>query len=380
MSDIVKGNIIIPKNVSNREAYIKWLELSKNPLLTEESHRLIQTSDPAIKIDLAAFPAHIYDKISHLPLDEQNAIKGKVSALTLIRRKIKSLAQEAFPNYDGGFMEENNYLEPRKAELIELFGCFHTVDDVYKILNKEWGLPTTKETIKKFLVSYSDRIKQAQEDFKRDYSHVRLGYKSSRLEEYSYMYYKIKEEIEESEKVNPQLIKANVDILKNIKEEVEGSELNININGEVNVNHSIQGYINNEVINRLQIQCIVLTKISSRFSMNTTKLLHDLQTSIYAKHLGIIKSDVDINEIESMFPSEHIYEFDKLKRMNEMRNIEDAQIITDDEKSNKIDANRSSEADTIRKALLGNLKVRKDEVNKASIRIKIKKSENKEEI
>jgi len=365
------ANVEVPPNVVNLDAYYKYLEICDNPYFKSDSARLVQTSDTSLVVDVGAMLPHLMRQVEHLPDNERRNIIARCKLVQGLRSRKTQLHKQAF-----GIKKENTYLDdmteldPRKGELVSLFGSFNSIDDVYKVVVGEWKLPVTHKQVKMFSERYSSEISNAREEFKRDYAHVRLGYKRSRLEEYSYMYTRNKERLESNSFKDSSLIKLNMEILKSIKDEVEGSELNVNINGEVNVNHTVQTYLDRDVLAKMPVQCIVLSKLSARFGLNPNLLMHRLNTSIYAKNLGIVQADNNLKDIEVMYPSNHVYEFDKLRRLNDNVNIEEAQIIDDADKSGE---STRTEADMIKAAALATLQTRKEEATQAVVRVKIKK-------
>lgn len=365
------ANIEVPPNVVNLDAYYKYLEICDNQYFKSDSARMVQTSDTSLVVDVGAMLPHLMRQVEHLPDNERRNIIARCKLVQGLRSRKTQLHKQAF-----GIKKENTYLDdmteldPRKGELVSLFGSFNSIDDVYKVVVGEWKLPVTHKQVKTFSERYSREISEAREEFKRDYTHVRLGYKRSRLEEYSYMYTRNKERLESNSFKDSSLIKLNMEILKSIKDEVEGSELNVNINGEVNVNHTVQTYLDRDVLAKMPVQCIVLSKLSARFGLNPNLLMHRLNTSIYAKNLGIVQADSNLKDIEVMYPSNHVYEFDKLRRLNDNVNIEEAQIIDDSDKSSD---SVKTEADMIKAAVLATLQTRKEEARQAVVRVKIKK-------
>ena len=369
-------DIKIPDEVVDREAYLAWLKLQNSPLINDENSRLLKTSDVNLIIDTWSNYNTLKKKIEHLPDEEQKFISAKCMAVHCLRGEIAKKAKQAWGTFKAESIEITNALEPRKTEILELFGSYHSVDDVHKILNHEWELPIPKSMVQRFAIANSDKIKELQEVHRRDYSHVRLGYKRSRLEEYSYMYQRNKELLELCDFENIKIQETNLKILSAIKSEVEGNELNVNINGNINVTHLLETYVNSEIFSQMPVQAVVLSKIAARFNVDPRLMMYRLQSSIYAKTLGIVQTDTNLNDIKQMFPSEHVYEFDKLKALNARINATEAQIVSDIKSNDILPVHQLDEAEEMRQKLLSKIANNKEDVNKSRVRIMIRKSKS----
>lgn len=361
-----REELIIPESVVNTESYYQLNEVLKHELLNDK--RLYKTSDVNLTIDLAQSLNNVKKKISHLPLPEQKDILANAHAVRALYGKVSVLKQHAYGMVRGNYVEDNGLLVPRTTELLELFGRFHTVEEIHKIINQEWKLDVSKATISAFKGKHEVKIIELQEKYKRNFSHVRLGYKRSRLDELTFLYQSRKELREVSPTVdNDRLM---LQMLEQVRKECEGDEIKINFEGKLDVNATINLHIQTDVMQKVAIKDIVLSRLCAKYNVDPKLILHRLHRSIYAKFTGTKPADGDIMEDQIIYPSQHIYDFDKIKKLNQKINFEEAQIIEEIKKEENIPEVKKQQINDLKASLQEKLKQRQEEAIRMAGRTK----------
>lgn len=326
------GTIKIPEYVKNKEAWLEYIKLYDEVHKDEQLY--MPTSDPEVQVSLLATPYRVRQAIEHLPQDEQVEILAKSSRLRSLQAQAATKKREALgDNYSRHGHEEGeeeynqykNFFEKRYTELIEYFGRFFTLEEVFRVVNYEWGHKVTMKAIGKWRLDNIDKINARQEEFKKDFSDIRLGYKKSRLEELTYLYNTRKAVYNEKLKVDDG--RELRGILEQVRKEVEGDTLLIN--GNINHSHEIliKSQVTDNMMKGLNLKSMILSRVAAKLNINPIALQYQLANSWYAKFTGFAPADNNINTDEIIYPSSFIYDFEDLKRKNTAVMAEDAEIV-----------------------------------------------------
>ncbi len=350
---------LVPKAVVNRDAYLEYVKLKEHPMLGDA--RIVQTSNANLTLDLG-MPIHRLKKfLPDLPEAEQKDILAQHAAVKSLTARLGILKQKSYGLIRGNFIEDNGYLDPRKTELFELFGRFYTTEEVHRVINEQWGLEVSKNTVAAFKTKYLDKITELQEKYKRDYSHVRLGYKRARLDELTYIYQKRKDIYETNPSVeNHRLL---LQTLEQVRKEVDGDELKVTFEGKLDINATINVHIQNDLLQKISIKDIVIGNLCAKYNVDPKILLHRLHKSFYAKFVGTVKPEDDLLEAEMIYPSQAIYDFDKIVRLNKQLDIEEAQIV--EEETKKVEKVKPTGA-ALKQSLQEKLRQKIEQANKSA--------------
>lgn len=303
----------LPEGVVHRESYEEWkkfaLEFYNNP---DNPY----TTSEGIIIDMKAGTwrcKNIIEKVKDEEekkklfeiLDKYNVLRGKMIAL---KKKAFGIVR-AKP--EDPKTVKKSILDSRKTEILELFGKFYNLYDVHRFVAEEYGLIVSEETLGSFRNQHIDQIKELQEEYKRDYSTIRLTHKRSRLEELNELYQDRKHLYtltKSTESYRLLLI-----TLDQIKKEVEGDLLVVQGNIDVNIETTINIHIQQEVIKSLAIKDIILYRVAARLGKNPMYLINRLHNSFYSKFNGFGELAEDIQGQTPIYPSQIIYNFDEIR-------------------------------------------------------------------
>lgn len=303
----------LPEGVVHRESYEEWKKFAlefyndpNNPYTTSEG----------VVIDMKAGTWRCKSVIEKIKdeeekkklfdiLDKYNVLRGKMIAL---KKKAFGIvrAKPGDPK-----TSKKSILDSRRTEILELFGKFYNLNDVHRFIAEEFGLIVSEDTLGSFRNQHIDQIKELQEEYKRDYSTIRLTHKRSRLEELNELYQDRKHLYtltKSTESYRLLLI-----TLEQIKKEVEGDLLVVQGNIDVNIETTINIHIQQEIIKSLAIKDIILSRVAARLGKNPMYLINRLHNSYYSKFNGFGEPDEDIQNNQPTFPSQIIYNFDEIR-------------------------------------------------------------------
>jgi len=300
------SKIEIPEGVVDQKAYIKFVALSRNPLIR---NHYIETSDGET-INLHIAPQWIRKYIEHLPLKEQEEILQKKQQWQSINMKRKAAEQAAFAQ------EHNKLGRPKgdavEHDIVELLGRMFTVAEVVKIMGEDNEIVITDDQVKSVLKRRLPEIERKREEFRNKVADVRLYNKRPRLEELAWMYGKMKMRYVAYSGIDS--YNAMLRTLEQLRKEAEGDQININGALDVNVNVEIQAHIQKEILKTINLKEIIIGRIAARMGYDTKKLIAGLHNSYYNQFVQI-SGDFNPNA-EMEFPSLINYDYNEIERKN----------------------------------------------------------------
>ena len=312
----------LPEGVVDKEMYVQYVELTNHPFLNEERFYCIDEVED-IEVDLCTASRHLKNQIAHLPLDEQTLIIQMSSERRSLIGKMSMMKKKAFGIRVGNISVEEkkkrgndkkeHFLNIKLAEILELFGRFHSTHEVHKIVVQDWGYDVSHQMILNFRERHLMEIKELQEKFKRDMSDLRLGHKRSRLDELHYLYVDRKQRYGTT--FSREDYKLLLTTLEQIRKEVEGDKMSIDITGQVDVNveHVINLHIQKQAVKDLSILDIVIARIAAKRGINPRFIISKLHASYYSKFNGF-GEEIDFNSTP-LYPSDEGYDMDKIQKI-----------------------------------------------------------------
>lgn len=309
------------QEITNIDAFNKFQELSQTSWLTEL--RFLTASDGATEIDLLMVDGTLKKRIKHLPKQEQDAILARKYVAVTYYQKMMRQRQQAIGKSVKNMSFSNIVIEHRKAEILELFGRMYSIQEVHKVCLEDWGLEVTMSGLEQFRKTNLEKITELQTEYTKNFTNVRLGYKRSRLDEYSWLYQETKEQYMNSKSREDK--KFMKDLLESIKREVEGDLIRVEGDIQMNIEHTLNVHINREVMRRLPIHEIIITRLAAKTGINPLMMLYRLQKSYYAKFTGYapLAPGETQDNLTTEYPSAFVYDLDKLQVMNQNRVISD---------------------------------------------------------
>ena len=308
-----------PDEIIDMVSYRQYNELKT--VLSDKSKTHFNTSDVNVIVNLMAGVYFIDKKISHLPIEEQDEIRLKAKEIRVVKGKYTQAKKRAFGVHNG---TDKFLLSSRKDEIIELFGRFHTIGEVHQVVMSDWGLDVNIATVNNFRLRYIDQIRERQDEYKREFSDLRLGYKRSRLDELTYLYNSRKQKYRTTE--GKEDYKLLLLTLEQIKREVEGDRIVIDGNITMDLESTVNDHIQEEIMKQLNIVDIIVARVAARTNTDARFLIGKLRSSYYAKFTGFLKPDNSLMEDEVIYPSKSVYNFDEIERLHKSGQMNEGPI------------------------------------------------------
>lgn len=187
-----------------------------------------------------------------------------------------------------------------------------------------------KVLVRKIIANNVLAIKERREEVKYDFSDIELSYKKARLLELQGLYEFTKESYYRDE-LSHQL-RNMLSILDNIKKEVEGDSLEINMN----IQQTLNVHLQQEDFKSLNIFQMVLAKVSGRLGLNPAYFMAKLEQSIYSKYNSQISG---INAFRENNKTNMESEFIFLSDTVEISNLEQKAIAQQKENTKLLEKN-----------------------------------------
>ena len=195
------------------------------------------------------------------------------------------------------------------------------------MINQDWGMVINKQSILAFYHQHLAEIEKLRDHYVSDYSDVSLSKKRSRLDKLSIMFYTYFDKWQKDPRLD--YSKEMRGIISDIKKEVEGEVINVNLQGQINVDMTIEANKTlYEASKRVPINNLIVAMVSAKRGLDPTKLMTQLTTSYYKSLTGFGRYEP---EVESVHPVDLTYNWNEIERLHRMKDksigIEDAKIV-----------------------------------------------------
>lgn len=370
MSDKNKINIAtLPEHVKTgsrevKKAYKEWLSLRDQ--LHNHPKRWYSIPDPdnleeSKIIDLIQAISNIRKWIKHVSNEEIEAIELIWKELHMIKMSIAKQKRIWDPK-KYGIIGNLSGLDPYSADIIELFGQWKTNKEVKKIIYERWGYDVSSVKISNFKVVNQDKIDALRTEWEKSYDNFDVARKRGRIERLAYLAQtqmdKYKKNNEHSV-VNSRELRA---ILEQIRVEVEGNKLAIDVNGKIDINSTLNMNLSiQRLTQKISINSFCVALVAAKRGIDPTKLMHKLTSSFYKQYNGFMQVSDNRGDIE--YPSNLIqtYDWNEIDRMYQNGKIEDFEVQEAEviEESNSTDSIKSKMME-----LLTNKHTELDRINK----------------
>lgn len=343
-----------PHDIIDIQKFLQHLSAKK-----EAERMKIHTTSDGVELNLASPLNRIKGKIEHLSEDERNEIITKSNTVNSLSTKSRNYFKSAVGGYNNGGTpakaDHEKLLVEKKAELLEYFGRFYTVDEVHTICRKDWGTSKmSKQQLSLFVKDNYDEINRLKEKHKESFDHLRMTHKSSRLEELSWMYNKLKVKYEKTGSREDH--RTLLQTIESVRKEVEGDRLTIQGNIDVNIQEEVNLQIRNELMRSIPLKEIIIGRLSARMGLAPRELLNDMSKSYYARLNSLLGEAEDVEFEELGFPSEQTYDFDHIQKVNEKKKRDDEQIKQKRKAEKKLQEAHSDKSIKLKEALLEKLR------------------------
>jgi len=324
----------MPDEIQEASEEVKklWLEWK---MMDEENRNhpdrfqyILSPEGETVTIDLMGLPYIIKDKL------KKNKVKKKEFDKIMEKQKwfqdrkvvkgnkLRKMKQLLYGSKGQGKNSNKiNVLNFKKAKVLDLFGKFYTMREIYDIINKKWGYHLSFNELKRFRTENEALIAQKKAEYILKKDDFRLATETGRLEELSDLYYSLKQKFNTSQRIEYSRELRN--IIEQVRKEVKGDEVKLTIDGHIDVNATIQANKNiMDVARRIPIHMLVVGLVAAKQDVDPTQIMAQLASSMYAKlngFNGIVETEKD-NDI--IYPSTIIksYDWGEIKQIAEHNN------------------------------------------------------------
>ena len=313
--------IILPEELRNapediQQAYFNWVKLGEEV----ENHvdRFLVLSDKhgdAVQIDCSGVLPMNIRKTKRLGVwtkEVEQEIKKRTDAIFLVKVKKGTYARQ-WNRYITG-TPNKNVLSFRKADILELFGQYKSIDQVYEIIKKDWAFNLAKEKLNDFYYENLQDIQERRVRFQAQEKDFYLSTGTGRIESLSYLFTEIMKMFDETKqlKYSSEIIK----IIEQVRKEVKGDEIRLTVDGKIDITASIQANRTIQDFNqKLPINMFIISLVAAKKGINPMNLMAQLGNSFYSNYNGFNKLAGEDEEMK--LPSHFINSYD----WNEIENI-----------------------------------------------------------
>lgn len=279
----------------------------------------VVTSD-GVKINLLCWTNHFNKKIEHLLQNERDFWTIKYKRIFTLKVHLGKLKRKLNKqNID----VNQNLLEVKKAEILELFGAYYNIEEIHKKLIEDTGVPIELATLRKFHSRYRLEIEKLQLDYDKNIGTIGITKKRSRLEQIDYMIRVCKQDMDSvSGKSRLPFIATQIKLLEQARKEVEGNQLFLNIDGTININATVESTRSIESLYAdLNFNQLIIAMMAKQQGVNPLLIHYKMLNSYYAKHTGFNQQSFDMNE-EIQYPSKLITGWDEVRDKVKQKEIE----------------------------------------------------------
>lgn len=197
--------------------------------------------------------------------------------------------------------------------LLSLFSRMYDNGEIMSYMNNEHGVNLSLQAVKWFAEEYKEEIEKGKSSFTNDITTIRLSHKSSRLEQYQGLFLQAKELFTVTKKIS--YYNGMISVLDKIKTEVEGNvnKLEIDINGNININHAISMDKQQGLLENIHIYDIIIARASAKAGKSPLIYINALRESFYADIAGFGNVEKDEANVR-ISPSDFQYNLDDLEK------------------------------------------------------------------
>ena len=323
---VIEEGFPIPKDIVDPQAYITREKIKRYVDGHPERIYHYFVDDVEHTIDCKASIYAIRKSMESRGAAEHLIVEAVDIAAQL--RKIVAIIQH-YTHAAIGHVSSATYgiLDGHSEELLDMFGSLYSCEEVHRRVLQEWGLAVNISVVRSFYNRNLKEIERLRDQYSTDYSDIGLTKKRGRLDKLSIMFYTYYNKWTADERLDySRELRA---ILDQIKKEVEGEQINVNVTGQINVDLTIE--VNKtlaEAYKRIPVNNIILAMVAAKRGIDPTKLMTQLTTSYYRSLTGFGAYEP---EKQLVHPVDLTYNWNEIERKHTVRDktlmIEDARIV-----------------------------------------------------
>lgn len=279
-----------------------YTELIERKKMLEQEKNALQYTDNTGKIRF----------VTSIKSDSKRGIPSeKISQYVKLTQGISNVSKELSRRED-----ELNYINIKSIsnKVIEYLSNGYSTTELHKFLCERAKSNINISLIERFVDENREVIASESKRKMHELSDLPLTLKRRRILELNELYNTFKDELRRSPTVT--VGKHLVDLLAQVRTEVEGIKINMN----VDVEHTLRLEIENEEIKRLTPMQMVLSAVCAKQNKSPEYYMSKLRQSYYYSWNGMMNPNIrnDASK-EVVYPSDELYDLNKIERLhNEM--------------------------------------------------------------
>ena len=339
-----------PEDVSNKSAYRDYLKVCQYLDSIDNTYYHELSDGEEVSVSLFGNIGHIHKFAEKYKLSKE--IHDALYDYAILVKKIihvkTKFKRKAF-NVIGG--SRVPVLDKRRSEIIEMYGRLMTSSEILEYVNKTWGLGVTLGQLGRFYTSNYAEISKLREDYESSYTDISLTKKRGRLDKKAYRHAILTKKFkEEGGSINISRELGNLE--EQIRKEVEGEFIRLDINGQIDVNATIS--VNkklSEVQREIPVNELVVGLVAAKQGINPLQLMSSLSSSIYSKFSGFGVQHAEVEEEPEQLLNLS-YNWKDIEKMHKKEKEQNAEVVDFEE----IKEDEEREVETKKEQLLKLLK------------------------
>lgn len=320
--------------------YKDWYK--KHKKLEERPDRYYRYEVPGskevIEIDLQHAPLVVKKKLKRLPKKEQTKLQPLISEFSREKARLGLLKKKWANSNKSDKLASVASLDPFAATIIELCGQWKTNREVQQIIEEQYGFKVSEHRLLEFKKKNLDKINKLKSQWEGSYDEFSVTKKRGRIENLVYLLNTQRDEYKRSNTFPTLRSKEIREIIKQIKDEIEGNKLSIDVNGNINITASINMNMNiRDLTKRVSLNNFIVALVAGMRGVDQTKMMNRLTNSYYRAFNGFTQSTGNETVVH---PSDLInhYDWNAIQRKHEQKqDIQDAQIIEEQSEPKSVD-------------------------------------------
>ncbi len=247
-------------------------------------------------------------------LDEERR-KAFYDQREMIKNQLVKLMQSKAKVSRRSSAEVKTELNDHTSKILELFGQDYSVAEVQKILyNQRVNIPYP--SLLRFAKRNEEKIRELRNNWREDINDVSISIKRSRLEKLNYLLNDLLQHYEKSTPLNRISYSKEIrGIIDQARKEVEGEEVKLTVTGRIDIEATINSYINeSQLLRDLTIHQIVISRVAARLNIPSGAMIERLASSFYSKFNGFRPNEDLTTKI--LYPSSVNYDILDLQEKN----------------------------------------------------------------
>lgn len=314
-----------PKEVANKggttlKYWKEWADIDNKIKNHEHRFYIIEDVDGNdMELDLIQGWCIVGKYVKHLSEGEVEVIRKQWKEFRTLISEKRAL------RYKWDDIKKNRnkqgFYDIKKTEIIELLGRWKTVEETTRICNEEWGYPATVPKIREIRNANIEKIDKLRNDWVDSYQDFDIAKKRGRIERLAYL---AKTQMDKYNNNNhrTEYSKEIRAILDQVKKEVEGDHLSIDINGNIDITQTVNMNMSiRDIAGKLNLQSMIIGQVAAKKGIDPQKIMNKLANSYYSSMNGFNGKPLQ-NKESMVYPSDIIYNWNEIEEKHKSNNIE----------------------------------------------------------